>query len=120
MQLSSSPASSPKRVRGWVFDVYPSDPGEMAVWIIGENGERVRLTDRFQPKIYVSGKQDDLERLASQFFSSQLIELCDFAYMYAHPTDAEKSRVLEFTLADCRRTSTVYLLRSENGRLPEV
>ena len=105
MQLSSSTTRSPKRVKGWIFDVYPSDLGEMAVWIIAENGDRVRLTDKFQPKIYVSGKQDEVERLASQFFSSQMIAGWGFAEKYAHPTDAKKSRVLEVTLADCRRTS---------------
>lgn len=104
MQPNSAPAS-PKRVSGWIFDVYPSNPGEMVVWVIGENGERFRLTDRFQPKIYISGKQDDIERLASSFFSSRLIASWNFAFKYAHPTDAEKTRVLEVTLKDCRRIS---------------
>jgi DNA polymerase I len=95
----------PKRVKGWLFDVYPSDFGEVAVWIISENGERVRLTDKFQPRIYVSGKQEEIERLASQFYSSQTIASWNFAYKYAQPTDNEKSKVLEITLKDCRRTS---------------
>ena len=102
---SSSIANNPKRVKGWIFDVYPSEIGEMAVWIIGENNERVRLTDPFQPKVYVSGKQEEIERLASRFFSNQNIASWNFAYKYAHPTDNEKSRVLEITLKDCRQTS---------------
>jgi DNA polymerase elongation subunit (family B) len=105
MQSSSNPASS-KRVKGWLFDVYPSDFGEVAVWIISENGERIRLTDKFQPKIYVSGKQEDIERLASQFYSSQAIASWNFAYKYAHPTDTEKSKVLEISLKDYRRTAS--------------
>jgi DNA polymerase elongation subunit (family B) len=104
--MQSSGPVSPKRVKGWLFDVYPSDFGEVAVWIISENGERIRLTDKFQPKIYVSGKQEDIERLASQFFSSQSIAFWNFAYKYAHPTDTEKSKVLEISLKDCRRTSS--------------
>jgi len=104
--MQSSGQVSPKRVKGWLFDVYPSDFGEVAVWIISENGERVRLTDKFQPKIYVSGKQEDIERLASQFFSSQAVAAWNFAYKYAHPTDIEKSKVLEVALKDCRRTSS--------------
>ena len=106
MRLNSSPVSLPKRVKGWIFDVYPSNPGEVAVWVIGENGERVRFTDKFQSKIYVSGKQENIERLGSRFFSSQSIVSWDFVYKYAHPTDAEKSKVLEVNL-DCRRTSSV-------------
>jgi DNA polymerase elongation subunit (family B) len=104
MESSSSPVS-PKHVKGWIFDVYPSSLGEVAVWIISENGERVRLTDKFQPKIYVSGKQEDMERLASRFFSSSVIASWNFAFKYAHPTDIEKSKVLEITLKDCRRIS---------------
>ncbi len=104
MQSSSTP-SNHKPVKGWIFDVYPSGLGEIAVWIIGANGERIRLTDRFQPKIYISGTQEDIERLASSFFASQLIAEWGFAYKYAHPRDTEKSRVLEVTLKDCRKTS---------------
>ena len=95
----------PKRVKGWLFDVYPSDFGEVTVWIISDNGERVKLTDKFQPKIYISGKQEEIERLASSFFSNQVIASWNFAYKYAQPTDNEKSRVLEVTLKDSRKTS---------------
>src|SRR4030042_3488941 len=96
----------PKRVRGWLFDVYPSDFGEVTVWIISENGERIKLTDEFRPKIYISGKQEEIEQLASSFFSNQAIASWNFVYKYAQPTDSEKSRVLEITLKDCRKTST--------------
>jgi DNA polymerase elongation subunit (family B) len=97
--------SSSKRVRGWLFDVYPSEPGEVAVWVISENGERVRFTDKFQRKIYVSGKQEEIEQLASSFFSNESLAAWNFVYKYAQPTDSEKSRVLEVTLKDCRKTS---------------
>ena len=40
MQVSNTPAC-PKSVRGWILDVYPSNMGEMAVWVISANGERV-------------------------------------------------------------------------------
>ncbi|MGW8289095.1 MAG: DNA polymerase domain-containing protein, partial [Candidatus Bathyarchaeia archaeon] len=97
--------TQPKRVKGWLFDVYPSDLGEVTVWIIGENGERVKLRDEFQPKIHVSGKQDEIEKLASGFFSNKLIASWTFAYKHSQPTDNEKSRVLEVTLKDCRKIS---------------
>ncbi len=105
----------PKRVRGWLFDVYPSDFGEVAVWIISENGKRVKLTDKFQPKIYISGKQEELERLASSFFSNQMIATWNFVYKYAKPTDSEKTRVLEVTLKDCRKTSAFTRRILEKG-----
>ena len=65
-------SNKPKRVRGWLFDVYPSNIGEVTVWVISENGERVKLRDEFQPKIYVSGKQVEIDRLASGFYSNDL------------------------------------------------
>jgi DNA polymerase elongation subunit (family B) len=104
--MQSSGQVSPRRVKGWLFDVYPSDFGEVVVWIISENDERIRLTDKFQPKIYVSGKQEDIERLASGFFSSQAIASWNFAFKYAHPTENEKSRILEIALKDCRSISS--------------
>lgn len=103
---SNSTSANHSSTRGWILDVYPSNVGEIAVWIIGENGERVRLTDKFQPIIYVSGKQDDIERLASGFFSNPHIAKWNFTYKYAHPADVERSRVLEITLKDCRVTAT--------------
>lgn len=102
--MHSDNQAGPNRVRGWMLDVYPSAFGEVAVWIIGENGERVRLTDKFEPKVYVSGKREDVEKLASRLFSSKIIASWNFTYKLAHATDAEKSMVLEVTLKDCRKT----------------
>ena len=104
--MRSKTTASSKRIKGWLFDVYPSDFGEVAVWIISDNGERVRLTDKFQPKIYVSGRKEDIERLASGFFCNQAIASWNFVYKYVHPTDNEKTRVLEIALKDCRRISS--------------
>lgn len=87
--------SDPRLIRGWLFDVYPSEFGSVAVWVISQNGERIKLTDKFQPCIYVSGKQDDLEQLISRLFNNQKIASLKFVYKYASPTDTEKSRVLE-------------------------
>ena len=102
MQSSGSP-----KIRGWIFDVYPADIGEMAVWIISENGQRIRLTDKFQPKIYVSGKKDDVEKLVGRIYSNENIAHWNFVYKFAHPIDSEKSRVLEITLKDCRKVSSL-------------
>jgi DNA polymerase elongation subunit (family B) len=102
-----SNTQAPNTVKGWILDAYPAGEGEIAVWIITITGERIRLTDRFQPKIYVSAKQDELEPLISRLHNSQIIASWSFAYKYAHPTDTNKSRVLELTLKDCRKTRTL-------------
>ena len=105
--MSSSTQVAPDHVRGWILDVYPADEGEVAVWIISENGERLKFKDKFQSKIYVSAKQDELERLISRLHSNQIIASWNFVYKFAQPTDSEKSRVLELTLKDCRKTSSL-------------
>ena len=95
------------KIKGWIFDVYPSDIGQMAVWIISENGQRIRLTDKFQPKIYVSGKKEDQEKLVGKIYSNPDIASWNFVYKFANPTDSEKSRVLEIALKDCRKVSSL-------------
>ncbi len=105
--MLSNTQAVPNHVKGWILDAYPSDQGEIAVWIITEKGERIKLRDKFQPKIYVSAKQDEIERLASRLYNSQIIASWNFAYKYAQPTDTEKSRVLELTLKDCRKTQAL-------------
>ena len=91
-------------MRGWILDVYPSALGEFAVWIIAENGERVRLTDSFNPKIYISGKAESLERLAAQLLDDGAVVSWDFVRRHAKATDSEPSQVLEVILEDCRRS----------------
>jgi len=111
--MQSDNPAGPKHIRGWILDAYPSALGEVAVWIIGEDDKRVRLTDKFEPKVYVSGKEEDIERLASRLFSSKNIATWNFTYKLAHATDAEKSKVLEITIKDCRKASSLtrYVLR---------
>jgi hypothetical protein len=78
MQSNGTP-----KIRGWIFDVYPGNIGEMAVWIIAENGKRVRLTDRFQPKINVSGKKENVEKLhCRDFFSLSLVSMKQDLFTY--------------------------------------
>jgi DNA polymerase-2 len=102
-------SNNPRQIRGWLLDVYPSDFGKVAVWVISQNGERIKLTDTYQPCIYVSAKQDDLERLASSLFDNQKIASLKFVYKYANPTDTEKTRVIELTVKDCRQIHALTL-----------
>jgi len=115
MQSSNSP-SNPEHVKGWILDLYPSAPGEFAVWVITEDGQRIRLTDRFEPKIYVSGKEDGLDRLASQFPYDNAVLSWDFVRRYAKATDTEESKVLEITLKDCRMAPSMTQRILKSGR----
>jgi hypothetical protein len=101
--------SKPRKVRGWLLDVYPSDFGKVAVWVISENGERIKLTDNFQQCIYVSGEQTALEGLISRLCRNQKIASWNFVQKYVQPTDSQKSTVLEIVVKDCRQTRDLAL-----------
>ena len=101
--------SNPRLIRGWLFDVYPSDVGKVTVWIISETGERLKLTDKFQPCIYVSSQHENLESLISRLYNNQKIASSRFVQKYAQATDTEKSKVLEITLKDCRQIPSLTL-----------
>jgi DNA polymerase I len=92
-------------VRGWLFDVYPSGPHEMTVWVIAENGERVKLIDNFTHRIYVSGKLSDLKNLSEKLKDSRSVAGCRFVKKYADLMDASKKKVLEIDITDYRRAS---------------
>src|SRR5208337_3143533 len=99
--------SSPCKIKGWIFDAYPAGEGEIAVWVISEAGQRIRLTDRFQPKIYVSSTQDCIDSLIGRLYNNPDVAKWNFTYKYAQPTDSEKTKVLELSLRDCRKTATL-------------
>ena len=113
---SSRSQRNPDHARGWILDAYPSRLGEFAVWIISENGERLRFTDSFKPKIYVSGKEEGLERLAAQLPYDGAVVSWDFVRRRAKATDVEESNVLEVVLEDCRRLSSFTRRVLKSGR----
>jgi DNA polymerase I len=108
LQPLNNPAI-PRRLRGWILDVYPSAPQQMSVWIIVEDGKRVHLRDEFKPTIYVSDKENQLSSLFCEFVSDSSVDSCRFVQKYASPTASEKSRVLELVLKDYSKAS--FLVR---------
>lgn len=115
MQKESNPPNL-KHVKGWILDLYPSAEDQMSIWLITENGQRIRLIDDFQSMIYVSGREDELERLYSQLLLNSSINSCGFVYKYASPTAHEKTKVLEVTLKDHQKTSSLVRKVLQAGR----
>ncbi len=62
---SSKKISGPKKISGWILDLYPSPHG-MKLWLIEPNQTRHRLIDRFAPVFYVSGPDTVLRRLREE------------------------------------------------------
>jgi DNA polymerase elongation subunit (family B) len=87
-------------VRGWLFDVYPSGANEIVVWIIAENGKRIRLVDKYAHRIYVSGDFSQLKSLAEKIRNSQSIVGWRFVQKHADFMDAFAQKVLEIELSD--------------------
>ncbi len=92
-------------VRGWIFDVYPCNADELAVWIIAENGERMRLVDKFTHRIYVSGDLQGLKDLAKKIKRSPSVDGLRFVEKCADFMKATANKVLEVDLADYGRAS---------------
>jgi DNA polymerase elongation subunit (family B) len=112
MISNSSQTLSSDKIQGWILDAYPSNEGEITVWIISQTDQRISLIDCFHPKIYVSSK-DNIEPLIGKLYNNQDVAKWNFAYKYAQPTDAQKTKVLELEVKDCRRTQTLtnHILR---------
>jgi len=100
---SRSNLASLNPLRGWILDLYPSAPGQMTVWFITENGERVKFMDEFQPKLYVSGNIADLSKLSEKLRNSKSTVKWAYVEKYADFMNDKKSKVLEITVSDCRR-----------------
>jgi DNA polymerase elongation subunit (family B) len=92
-------------VRGWLFDVYPSGSDEVAVWIIAENGERIRFVDRFVQKIFVSGDFPTLNRLVEKIRDDSSVAFCRFVEKNADFMKNFKQKVLEIGINDYAHTS---------------
>ncbi|MFA5364665.1 MAG: DNA polymerase domain-containing protein [Candidatus Bathyarchaeia archaeon] len=98
----------PNRVRGWLFDVYPSTDGQMNVWIICEDGKRIRLVDNFKPRFYVSTKAGTLTELHS-FISKLPVDSFQFVPKYVDPTNWSETIVLEVAVTNYQKIP--YLVR---------
>ena len=77
----------------------------MTVWIVAENGERIKLVDEFTRRIYVSGKSSDLRSLTENIRNSRSVAGMRFVEKYPDFMVASKKSVLEIDMSDYRRAS---------------
>ncbi|MEM4721906.1 MAG: DNA polymerase domain-containing protein [Candidatus Methanomethylicaceae archaeon] len=99
---SISKGSTPRIANGWILDAYPSRPGEINVWIIAENGARLKLTDEYFYRLYVYGASQDLDGFA-KYIDRKEIEELGYVDKCADFMDAQKRSVLELCVKDYRR-----------------
>jgi len=60
-----SKRNSGRAIDGWLFDAYPSSDG-MVLWIITNEGRRLRRVDAFHPSFYFAGPPDALRAAAGR------------------------------------------------------
>jgi len=101
LSTSKDFSRSPRIARGWIFDVYPSGPGKMTIWIIAENGARLKLADEYVYRMYVSGEAKDLEDLVGGI-DRRGAEGFTYVEKYVDFMHAQKRRVLELEVKDYR------------------
>jgi DNA polymerase elongation subunit (family B) len=93
-------------MRGWILDLYPGAPGEMVVWLKRENGEPVRLADRWSPSIFIGAdaKSDfdvPLQVLRNDFAWTRVVRRRE------RVSDVRESEVVEAKLKDAKNAQRV-------------
>jgi DNA polymerase-2 len=93
-------------MRGWILDLYPGNPGEMVVWVKREDGEAVRLVDRWSSSIFIGAdnKSDfdvPFQTLRNDFAWTRTV------HKRERVTDAATSSVLEARLKDATKAQQV-------------
>ena len=93
-------------MKGWILDLYPGAPGEMVVWLKGEDGEAVRLVDHWSPSMYVAA--DDRANLKAPLeILSDDIAWWRTVARRERVTDRADSEVVEVKLKDARALQRV-------------
>jgi DNA polymerase-2 len=54
-----------RKIEGWLFDIDELGP-EVALWIKTDQGDMVRVTEKFSPAVYVRGETEKLKALAGE------------------------------------------------------
>ena len=93
-------------MRGWILDLYPGAPGEMVVWLKHENGEAVRLVDRWSPSIFV-GADNKADFAVPMHTVREDFEWARTIQRREAVTDPEMSEVLEMKLKDATKAQQV-------------
>ncbi|WGM88664.1 MAG: DNA polymerase domain-containing protein [Candidatus Bathyarchaeum tardum] len=103
------------KVKGWLFDLYPSTDGQMNVWIICENGKRIKLVDTFKPRFYVSSKEASLNELQN-LVSKLPIDSSRFVPKHVDHTNWAESLVQEVTVTNYQKIPLLVRKILEAGK----
>ena len=57
-----------KEFTGWLFDAYAVCDG-MAVWLLADDGRRIRVIEKWKPTAYLRGSRGEAERVQRWFLN---------------------------------------------------
>ena len=87
---------------GWLLDLYPLRD-RIVLWFITPNGDKVRLTDAYCPRIYVHGTHMLQHELEQDLRECDWILSCRSVDRFVNLSDPDKSSVLEVSISDYRK-----------------
>jgi DNA polymerase-2 len=67
-------ANESKEIHGTLFDLYP-ERDRMILWVITDEGERLRLREPFSPSFFVRGEKEQLRRFLERVRHSSVAEV---------------------------------------------
>ncbi|MBI3193985.1 MAG: hypothetical protein HYZ34_05870 [Ignavibacteriae bacterium] len=71
-----------RTIAGWLFDVYPYSNG-VVLWLIDQNGEKVRCVKKFEPSFFLSPSESDRQQ------ASTLAKRCPVNVTFTNETRRE-------------------------------
>src|SRR5688572_5738002 len=103
-----------RRLEGWLFDVDELGP-QIALWVYTNEGQIVRLTEEFQPPVYVQGERAKLKSLAWELERRGIISHVRWAERREF-WSGEAITVLELHVADSSLMPRLRSLAAERDR----
>jgi DNA polymerase I len=88
-------------LKGWILDLYPGNPGEMVVWIKGEDNAAHRFVDAWTPSLFVAcNSTRELLSLTTARGIQPYVEASSIVRKYERIVDQYRSDVLELKMKD--------------------
>lgn len=103
-----------RRLEGWLFDVDELGP-QIALWVYTNEGQLVRLTEEFQPPVYVQGERAKLKSLAWELERRGIVSHVRWAERREF-WSGEAITVLELHVADSSLMPRLRGLAAERDR----
>ena len=93
-------------MKGWLFDLYPGNPGEMVVWFKLADGHTVRLVDHWSPSFFIAADQMSDLKMPLQIIGRELV-WNSVVQKHEKVTDSAKTEVVEAKVKDSKKVQQV-------------